>query len=151
MRVFVLLVAVGLFGGGCYTRTIRVPGVVDLRSTGADLVTDASVEPKPRTGVASWLAGDGRVVDGSTVRLQDRRWWALGSVSVYDPGLNIGWHSLATKERAFCDVSIRESVTSTDVTLYILSKAVPVVNVLAWTTPTFTGEVTFRPCMLEGT
>jgi len=143
---------------GCYARVLRVPGVVDLRED----VAAAQAAPSTtllsrhetsangqRHGVDALLRGRGRFLskDGR-VHLHDRRWWALGTADLYNADLSAAWETEATPELRFCDVHLREAVEATDVALYIASKAVPVVNLAWWSTPSFTAQVSYRPCVV---
>lgn len=142
------VVAAGLLAtclsSGCYTRVIRVPGVVDLRSDGGGLETAAPDDVNTRTGVDAILSGEGpRHVNGRIV-IEEREAWALGAFPVWNESATEELEVALNRGGVLCDVVIEERVTATDAALY-LTKVVPVINLIGlWATPTFTAYLSAR-------
>jgi hypothetical protein len=104
-RLIPLLAAVSL-GAGCVTVTSKVPGVLDLRSDGADAPVNTGALPPPRSGFDSFAYGEG-VKGGADVVIEDRSHFLLAFMPIFNDSSTEEWRT-AIGDQALRNVAITE-------------------------------------------
>jgi len=110
---------------GCYTRVIRIPGVVDLRTDGHALEQAPPVEIESREGLEGLVSGSGLsyvdadASDGASastrISIEERQAWALGFFSVWNASSSEEFSAALAPTSVLSDVVIEERVTWVDV------------------------------------
>jgi hypothetical protein len=118
-----LLVVVALPStSACFHITTKVPGVIDMRSDGADMPTDTKPltlgRDVSRTGVEAILMGDGTQQSGARVTVADRKFWAVGLVPLVNASTSEEIQA-AVGTGTLRRVKVGESETVIDVAMYL--------------------------------
>ena len=125
---------------GCRAFEANVPGVLDLRSDGAQAATIEEKLPAGETtrdGFGGILTGEGVKANKADVTVEDRHWWILGLFKIANPSMKEEM-AAALGKNAMRKVYVGEQLAGTDVVIGIVG-GIPVVVpfigylwILAW-------------------
>lgn len=106
MRHVVPFLLAASFGAGCSTVTSKIPGVLDLRSDGADAPLNSGELPPARSGFDGLLWGEG-VKGGADVLIEDRSHFLLNLMPIANESSTDEWRT-AMGDQALRNVAITE-------------------------------------------
>jgi len=113
---------------GCYHVTSKVPGVLDLRSDGADSTVDSSPLPKgaTREGFDAFAYGAG-VTGAADVLIEDRNHYVIDLVPILNESSTEEWKS-ALGDGALRNIAITEQFGGMSVLLTLVKSCIPCVG-----------------------
>jgi len=126
MRRVVPLVAAVSLGAGCTTVTSKIPGVLDLRSDGADAPVNSAALPPARSGFDGFAYGEG-VKGGADVVIEDRSHFVLNLVPIANEFSTDEWRT-AIGDQALRNVAITEQYTVMTWAVGFVKGLIPVVG-----------------------
>jgi hypothetical protein len=133
--------AILTFVTGCYTRTIVIPGTLDLRAPTAPTPAPVMLSSQ-NTGIDAVIDGAGtQAVSTDRFAIESRAWWALGFFPTHSESLTAQISDVLAVSDV-TNLTISEEIVGTDAALFALSKSiVPLCFGTFWMTPTFTVTV----------
>ena len=131
------------FAPSCQHYESEVPGVLDLRSDGAEAPVESRPLPKEaaREGLEAWMKGQG-VTGATDIVAEDRAVWALRLFLLGD-GLTPEVQAALGKGGALRKVALQEELTLLDAAFFFCAMPIPCVDLAALTLlPSFTVQLT---------
>jgi hypothetical protein len=129
---------------GCFRYQTRIPGVIDLRSEGAGLsgepAKNAENPDVTRDAATAILAGDGLKATGTRVAIEDRTFWVLGLIPIYNPSMHEELSAALGHGHGLRHLKIKEQVGIMDVGITLLVRLC--VGAAGWLVPTWTLSAT---------
>ena len=114
-RTLTALLLAAVATSGCYHIDSQLPGVLDLRSDGADApVETAALQPSEavaRGGMSSFFLGDGATASGAEVSIVDRNHYILGWFPIFNPSSKEEWQAALGESGALRNVQIGDQLS----------------------------------------
>jgi hypothetical protein len=113
---------------GCYHVTSKVPGVLDLRSDGADSTVDSSQLPKgaTREGFDAFAYGAG-VTGAADVIIEDRNHYVIDLMPVFNESSSEEWKA-ALGDGALRNIAITEQLGGMSFLVSVVKSCIPCVG-----------------------
>jgi hypothetical protein len=155
--VFLALLAgiVALLSTGCFRYQTRIPGVIDLRTDGAALPPDSEVQHYPpeikRDEATGIIAGKGLVSNGHQVRIEDRSFWVLGLIPIYNQSIAEELQATLNSggsQKGLRKLTLKEEVGLMDVGLHVVVRIC--FGPASWLVPTWTMSARAERVRLKG-
>ncbi len=133
------IVAACVLAAGCFHHRAFLPGVIDMRTDGSGLPTNTRVKPDPRqvrSGSEALAEGAGVSASGGEVSVEDRHYWIVGSIPIYNESPTPELQAALTASGALTELQVGEQEAVLDV---VAATFVPIVFPLAsWALPSYT-------------